>query len=138
MVQFFGTGEYSFVSEKGLVVYGTGDEHDTLIRSSKSRLFLKAVSEASFAIESSTRRASKRLRSSRIAIEETKREEAASTHDIVRESHGSDPALLSDANHLTSGGESPEADLPHYEKLRQDNMRRNNEILEVHWIPCMF
>jgi hypothetical protein len=37
---------------------------------------------------------------------------------------------------VPSGSESPdvhEDDVSHYEKLRQDNMRRNNEILEV-WI----
>jgi hypothetical protein len=138
MVLFFGSGDYSFVSVSSLLPFEAGENHEKLCRSSRSKLFVAAVAEASKSLAGkAVASSSKRPRSARHLH--------LQLHGASMESMHTDSAA-----DITAGAVQPEPipddqdskagviacgndddDLPHYEILRQENMRRNNEILEV-------
>ena len=137
MVLFYETKDYAFVPMRSLVAFGKGSAHDKLCHSSKSKAFQSAVLQASQAFEDTSKsakqtRSSRRL-SGRFTIKsETDEEREALTKaspivDTTATSSSSPDLILE----VPSGSESPEEDVSHYEKMRQENMRRNNEILEV-------
>ena len=141
MVLFFGSGDYAFVSANTLLPFEAGEIHDKLCKSSRSKKFIAAVAEAKNSLaEKIESRPSKRPKSSRLLHFQTNANavpnEPVTPNDSAETATGATHAhseSTPDADSKATAGASETAgdDVPHYEMLRQENMRRNNEILEV-------
>jgi hypothetical protein len=140
MVLFFGSGDYAFVSANALLPFEAGENHDKLCKSSRSKQFIAAVAEANKSLAGKIEaRPSKRPKSSRllhfqphanaIPTEPMNHNDSAEMANGAEHAHPESTPEESKAT--ASASENTGDDVPDYEMLRQENMRRNKEILEV-------
>jgi hypothetical protein len=126
MVFFFGRGEYSFVQMRNLSLFGSGVEHEKFCRSSKSQLFKESLSAAMHEHSGSYSQCCKNLLL----------DAGSKTPNETKSSIATDSETIVDAGDEPEGdtsveNEPGESGSNHYERLREENMRRNKEILKV-------